>query len=167
MTEKNTLGITENTTSCNTIETTVNSRKPTLMDQNHKKESRLCSSICGHHQKRGTTRRSIHPQNWKDSNKNSNERIKEKTWDGWYIQIEFNSCHREQQRKPSNIKSDIWWDNRKKYNIQGDIRTLLEKDCEVVKMMRFLSKIGIFEEIQRWQEANEISKLLVASYSHW
>ena len=33
------------------------------------------------------------------------------------------------------------------YNIQGDIRTLLEKDCEVEKMMRFLREIGMFEEI--------------------
>ena len=29
---------------------------------------------------------------------------------------------------------------------QGDIRSLLEKDCEM-EMMRFLRKIGIFEEI--------------------
>ena len=67
-----------------------------------------------------------------------------------------------------------WRDSRKKYNIkgdirtllgkerevekmmrflreirafQGDIRTLLGKDCEVEKMMRFLRKIGIFKEI--------------------
>ena len=40
-----------------------------------------------------------------------------------------------------------WRDSRKKYNIQGDVRTLLGKDCEVEKMMRFLREIGIFEEI--------------------
>ena len=40
-------------------------------------------------------------------------------------------------------------DSRKKHNIQGDIRTLLGKDCEVEKMMRFLREIGIFEEIKR------------------
>ena len=33
-------------------------------------ESRLCSSLRGHHQMRGTTRRSLHSH----SNKNSNER---------------------------------------------------------------------------------------------
>ena len=35
----------------------------------------------------------------------------------------------------------------KKHNIQGDIRTLLGKDCEVEKIMRFLKGIGMFEEI--------------------
>ena len=40
-----------------------------------------------------------------------------------------------------------WRDSRKKNNIQGDIRTLLGKDCEVEKTMRFLKGIGIFEEI--------------------
>ena len=34
-----------------------------------------------------------------------------------------------------------WWDIRKKYNIQGDIRTLLGKECEVEKM-RFLKGLG-------------------------
>ena len=34
---------------------------------------------------------------------------------------------------------------QKKYNIQGDIRTLLGKDCEMEKKMRFLREIGIFE----------------------
>ena len=36
---------------------------------------------------------------------------------------------------------------QKKHNILDDIRTLLGKDCEVEKMMRFLREIGIFEEI--------------------
>ena len=33
-----------------------------------------------------------------------------------------------------------WRDSRKKYN-QGDIRTLLGKDCEVKKMMMFLREM--------------------------
>ena len=37
--------------------------------------------------------------------------------------------------------------SRKKYNIQGDIRTLLGMDCEVEMMMRFLRERGIFEKI--------------------
>ena len=40
-------------------------------------------------------------------------------------------------------------DSRKKYNIQRDIRTLLGKDCEVKKMMRFLRDIVMFGEITR------------------
>ena len=40
-------------------------------------------------------------------------------------------------------------DSRKKHNIQGDIRTLLERDCEVEMMIRFLREIGMFEEIKR------------------
>ena len=34
-----------------------------------------------------------------------------------------------------------------KHNIQGDIRILLGKDCEVEKIMRFLREMGMFEEI--------------------
>ena len=41
-----------------------------------------------------------------------------------------------------------WRDSRKKHNIQGDIRRLLGKDYEDEKM-RFLRKIGIFEDIKR------------------
>ena len=33
----------------------------------------------------------------------------------------------------------------KKYNIQGDIKTLLERDCEVEKVMRFLNDKEILE----------------------
>ena len=33
-----------------------------------------------------------------------------------------------------------WRDNRKKYNIQGDIGALQGKNCEVEKMMRFLKE---------------------------
>ena len=40
-----------------------------------------------------------------------------------------------------------WRDSRKKHNIQGDIRTLLGKDCEVEKKMRFLREIGMFGEM--------------------
>ena len=40
-----------------------------------------------------------------------------------------------------------WRNSRKKRNIQGDVRTLLEKDCEMEIMMRFLGDIRIFEEI--------------------
>ena len=40
-----------------------------------------------------------------------------------------------------------WRDSRKKYNIQGDKRTLLKKSCEVEKMMRFLKETEMFEEI--------------------
>ena len=38
-------------------------------------------------------------------------------------------------------------DNRKKYNIQGDIGALLGKNWEVEKMIRFLKKTEMFEEI--------------------
>ena len=34
----------------------------------------------------------------------------------------------------------------KKYNIQDDIRTVLEKEFEVEKNMRFLKEIELFEE---------------------
>ena len=37
--------------------------------------------------------------------------------------------------------------HRKKHNVQDNKKTLLEKDCEVEKMMRFLREIEIFEEI--------------------
>ena len=40
-----------------------------------------------------------------------------------------------------------WRDSRVKCNIQGDIRTLFGKDCEVQQMMKFLKEIGKFEEI--------------------
>ena len=36
---------------------------------------------------------------------------------------------------------------KKKQNIQGDIRTLLGKDCEMEKIMRFLREIRMFEKI--------------------
>ena len=40
-----------------------------------------------------------------------------------------------------------WRDIRKKYNIHGDIETLLGKNCEVEKIMRFLKETEIYEEI--------------------
>ena len=40
-----------------------------------------------------------------------------------------------------------------------------KKDYEVEKMMRFLRERGMFEEIKRWREAAEISKLQAVSYS--
>ena len=36
---------------------------------------------------------------------------------------------------------------QEKYNIQSDIKTLLRRDCEVEKLMRYLKYIGVFEEI--------------------
>ena len=36
---------------------------------------------------------------------------------------------------------------QKIYNIQDDIKTLLGRDCEVEKIMRFLKGIGMFKEI--------------------
>ena len=60
-------------------------------------------------------------------------------------------------RKKQNIQSDIrhveldsnnkTLSTRKKYNIQGSIRTLLGKDCEVERMMRFLRERGLFEKV--------------------
>ena len=38
-------------------------------------------------------------------------------------------------------------DSRKKSNIQGDIMTLLGKNCEVKKVMKLLREMGMFEEI--------------------
>ena len=38
-------------------------------------------------------------------------------------------------------------DNKIKYNIQGDIKTLLERDCKVEIVMKFLKDIKMFEEI--------------------
>ena len=40
-----------------------------------------------------------------------------------------------------------WRDRIKKYSIQGDIGTLLEKNCEVEKVVRFLKETEMFEEI--------------------
>ena len=40
-----------------------------------------------------------------------------------------------------------WRDSIKKHNIQGDIRTLLGRNCEMEKIMRILKGIEMFEEI--------------------
>ena len=45
------------------------------------------------------------------------------------------------------IAPNGWTTKRKKNNIHGDIRTLLGKDFEVEKMMRFLREIKMFKEI--------------------
>ena len=56
-------------------------------------------------------------------------------------------------RKPNTNNKTLptrlpqWRDSRKKYNIQGDMRTLLGKSWEVEKMMRFLKETEMFEEI--------------------
>ena len=49
--------------------------------------------------------------------------------------------------KKMSTKLHQWRDSKKKHNIQGDIETLLGKDCELEKIMRFLKGIGVFEEI--------------------
>ena len=36
---------------------------------------------------------------------------------------------------------------QKKYNIKSDIRTLLGRDCEVEKVMKYFKDIRVFEEI--------------------
>ena len=38
-------------------------------------------------------------------------------------------------------------DTRKKYNMQSIIRTVLERECEVEKIMWYLKDIRVFEEI--------------------
>ena len=39
-------------------------------------------------------------------------------------------------------------EQQKKYNIQGNVKMLLGRDCEVEKVRRFLKDIEIFEEIR-------------------
>ena len=56
------------------------------------------------------------------------------------------------QRPETNNKTCLqdcpqWRDSRKKYNVQGDLRTAMGKDCEVEKIMRFLKETEMFEEI--------------------
>ena len=53
----------------------------------------------------------------------------------------------ETNNKISPIRLPQWRDNRKKYNIKGNIRTLQLKNCEVEKIIRSLREIGMFEEI--------------------
>ena len=56
-------------------------------------------------------------------------------------------CKPENDNKTLPTKLPQWTNSRKKYIIQGDIGTLLGKECEVEKIMRFLKGIGIFKEI--------------------
>ena len=53
----------------------------------------------------------------------------------------------ETNNKTLHKRLPHWRDSRKKHNIQGEIRTLLGKDCEVKKLMRFLRKIGMLVKI--------------------
>ena len=53
----------------------------------------------------------------------------------------------ESNNKTLPTRLPQWKDSRKKYSIQGDIKTLLGKNCEVEKMMKFFREIGMFEEI--------------------
>ena len=53
-----------------------------------------------------------------------------------------------------------------KYNIQSNIKTILGKDCEVKKIIKFLKKREIFKEILTLWIADEISMTLVASCRH-
>ena len=50
--------------------------------------------------------------------------------------------------KKMSTKLHQWRDSKKKHNIQGDIETLLGKDCELEKIMRFFKGIGMFVEIE-------------------
>ena len=52
-----------------------------------------------------------------------------------------------------------WKDSRKKHNIQGDFRTLLEKDCELGNIMRFLKGLGIFEKYRLDRRLQDIGTL--------
>ena len=51
-----------------------------------------------------------------------------------------------------------WRDSRKKLNIQSNIRTLLGRNCEVEKIMKFLKE----NQINSWQ----ICMILAAAFSH-
>ena len=55
---------------------------------------------------------------------------------------------------------------QKKYNIQSAIKALVKKDCEVEKKIKFLKEMEVFEEIWVLWVANEISMILVASYTN-
>ena len=40
-----------------------------------------------------------------------------------------------------------WRNGRRKYNIYGNVKMMLEENCEARKLMKFLKKRGIFKEI--------------------
>ena len=52
------------------------------------------------------------------------------------------------------------------FNIQGDIKTLLGRYCEVEKVTMFLKDIDIIEETSTIYIVDEISMTLAVSYSH-
>lgn len=39
-----------------------------------------------------------------------------------------------------------WMDNKRKYGIHNNNKELLEKNCKVGKVMKFLKEIGMFEQ---------------------
>ena len=48
------------------------------------------------------------------------------------------------------------WRDSKKYNIQSDKKTVLGKECEVKKLMKFLKEMKIFKVMKRLWIADEI-----------
>ena len=40
------------------------------------------------------------------------------------------------------------WDSRSKYSISNNIEELLEKNCEVEKLINFIRDIGLFEDMK-------------------
>ena len=59
-----------------------------------------------------------------------------------------------------------WINSRRKYNIQDDIKTLLGRECEVKKILKFHKQIKKFEEIWPIWVADNIGMILAASYNH-
>ena len=48
-----------------------------------------------------------------------------------------------------------WKKNRGKYDTHGNMKESLGKGCAVGKLMKFLKKIELFEDIQEYHEENE------------
>ena len=42
----------------------------------------------------------------------------------------------------------LWGDSREKYNIYGDIKVILERNCKVGKIMKLLMEAQMFEKIK-------------------
>ena len=57
------------------------------------------------------------------------------------------ACKNQRQSNIISWSAPQWRKSRKKNGIQYIIKTLLGKDCEVEKIMKFLKEIEIFEEI--------------------
>ena len=57
-------------------------------------------------------------------------------------------------------------EGEQKKNIQGNIKTLLGRDCKLEKVMMFFKDVEIFEEIRTSELADEINMTLAVSYSH-